>query len=134
VIGIKTVAQSERPAYYVPRYLAEVGFDLIPVPVYYPDARTILGRPIYRRLVDIPGPPVDIANVFRRPRDLMGHLPDLLLARPRVVWLPLRVRHDRFAARLTEAGILVIQDLCLMVEVIKRGIRPQHEQASAQPV
>src|SRR3954464_3378003 len=63
VLGIKTEAQASQPAFYVPQYLARVGFEIIPVPVYYPEAIHILGQKVYRRLVDVPGE-VDLVNVF----------------------------------------------------------------------
>jgi predicted CoA-binding protein len=115
VLGIKPESNSDRPAHYVPRYLADVGYEVIPVPVYYPDVTQILGRPAYRSLSAIPGP-VDIVNVFRRPEHIMQHLPDLLAKRPRAVWMQSGIRHDEAAARLTEAGIVVVQDRCLMVD------------------
>ena len=65
VLGIKTEAQSNQPAFYVPNYLASAGFEVIPVPVYYPNVTTILGREVFRKLVDIPVD-VDMVNVFRR--------------------------------------------------------------------
>jgi uncharacterized protein len=134
VLGIKTVNEADRPAYYVPQYLVEVGFDVIPVPVYYPDVRKILGRRVYRKLVEVP-PPIDLVNVFRRPEDLMPHLDDIVAARPRAVWLQLGIRHDEFARRLNDEGIVVVQDLCLMVEVLKRGLRPPpRARASALPL
>lgn len=115
VLGIKTEAQSGQPAFYVPKYLADAGLEVIPVPVYYPEATTILGKPVFRKVADVPGP-IDLVDVFRRPADLMAHLDDLLAARPRAVWLQSGISHDEFARRLAEAGILVVQDRCLMVE------------------
>src|SRR5215468_4868691 len=50
VLGIKTEAQADQPAFYVAKYLASVGFELVPVPVYYPEVTEILGEPVYRRL------------------------------------------------------------------------------------
>lgn len=115
VLGIKTEAQAGQPAFYVARYLAEAGVEVVPVPVYYPEAQTILGQKVYRRVADVPGP-IDIVDVFRRPADVPGHLDDLLAARPRAVWLQLGIRHDEVSQRLAEAGILVVQDRCLMVD------------------
>lgn len=115
VLGIKTELQAAQPAFYVPAYLQQAGFEVVPVPVYYPEVRQILGRPVYRRLADIPEP-VDAVNVFRRPQDLAGHLDDLLAARPRLVWLQQGIRDDAFALALARAGIAVVQDRCLMVE------------------
>jgi predicted CoA-binding protein len=116
VLGIKTESQADQPAFYVPKFLTERGFDVVPVPVYFPEVTTILGRPVHRRVSDVP-PPVDMVNVFRRSRDLMPHLPDLLAARPASVWLQQQIRDDAFADALAREGILVVQDRCLMVEI-----------------
>ncbi len=118
VLGIKTEAQATQPAYTVPAYLASQGIEIIPVPVYYPDAKEILGRPVYRRVADVPGPPgsIDIVDVFRRSTDVAAHLPDLLAAKPRAVWMQLGIRDDATAEALAKAGILVVQDRCLLVE------------------
>lgn len=131
VLGIKTEAQADQPAFYVPRFLVEAGFDVVPVPVYYPDATTILGAPVYRKVADVPTPPaIDLVNVFRRSKDLGGHLDDLLAARPRAVWLQQGIRDDAFANTLAEAGVVVVQDRCLMVDLrlraalLRRGPRP----------
>lgn len=117
VLGIKTEQQATQPAFYVPRYLADAGVEVIPVPVYYPEVKTILDRPVYRRIADVPDPgSIDIVDVFRRSEDVAAHLPDLLAARPRAVWLQLGIRDDATARRLAEAGITVVQDRCLMVD------------------
>lgn len=115
VLGIKTEAQAGQPAYYVPEYLQGAGYDVIPVPVYYPDAREILGQPVVRSLAEIDGP-VDIVNVFRRPADVPAHLGDILAARPKVVWMQSGIRNAEVARALAEAGIDVVQDRCLMVD------------------
>jgi predicted CoA-binding protein len=115
VLGIKTEAQRGQPAFDVPAYLDAVGFDVIPVPVYFPDVTTILGRPVYRRLVDVPGD-IDLVDVFRRPQDIDQHVDDILAKRPGVVWFQLGIRNDAAAARLESAGIEVVQDRCLLVD------------------
>ena len=115
VLGIKTEEQEEQPAYYVPQYLQQAGYEIIPVPVYYPDATEILGRAVYRKLTEIPGD-VDLVNVFRRPEDIPPHLDDILAKRPQAVWFQLGIRHDEAARKLAEAGIRVVQDRCIMVD------------------
>lgn len=123
VLGMKTEAQPDAPAFYVPKSLVEMGFDVVPVPVYYPDVVTILGRPVFRTVAEV-SPPVDMVNVFRRSQDLMPHLGDLLAARPRSVWLQQEIRDDAFANLLAAAGIKVVQDRCLMVELkIREALR-----------
>jgi predicted CoA-binding protein len=88
---------------------------VVPVPVYYPDATTILGRPVFRRVADIPGD-LDLVVVFRRPQDIEAHVDDLIAKHPRAVWFQSGIRHDAAAQRLADAGIQVVQDRCLMVE------------------
>ncbi len=109
VLGIKTEAQRGQPAFYVPEYMAKAGYEIVPVPVYYPDVVEILGEPVYRTLAEIPEP-VDMVNVFRRPRDIPPHLPDLLASKPRVVWMQLGISHDAVAEALARAGVKVVQD------------------------
>ena len=123
VLGIKTEAQVGQPAYYVPRYLRDAGVEVVPVPVYYPDATEILGAPVYRTVASVPGP-IDIVDVFRRPVDLPAHLDDLLEAQPKAVWLQSGIRHEDVARALAEAGILVVQDRCLMIDWRRFGPRP----------
>ena len=115
VLGIKTEAQRGQPAIEVPRYLERAGFDVVPVPVYYPEVESILRRPVFRRLADIPGD-IDLVNVFRKSKDLAAHLDDLLAKRPGAVWLQSGIRDDAFAEALLAAGIDVVQDRCLMVD------------------
>jgi uncharacterized protein len=115
VLGIKTERQAGQPAFYVPSYLASAGFEVIPVPVYYPDVTEILGQKVYRRLADIPGE-VDLVNVFRRPEDIPPHLEDILEKNPGAVWFQSGIRHDQAAQKLALAGIKVVQDRCLMVD------------------
>ena len=115
VLGIKTEAQPHAAAFYVPEYLQRAGIEVVPVPVYFPEATHILGEPVYRRVRDVPGP-IDLVDVFRRSQDVGPHLDDLLAARPRAVWLQLGIRDDASAERLAAAGIRVVQDRCLMVE------------------
>jgi uncharacterized protein len=115
VLGIKTEKQAGQPAFYVPEYLHQAGVEVIPVPVYYPEAKQILGAPVYRRVQDVPGE-IDILDVFRRPSDLHAHLDDVIAKKPKVVWLQSGIEDDDFAHALTAAGIDVVQDRCLMVE------------------
>ena len=115
VLGIKTEAQAGQPAFYVPDYLQRAGYEVIPVPVYYPDATEILGQPVYRTVAAVPGG-VDMVNVFRRPQDVTGHIDDILAARPKSVWMQSGIRNEEAARRFAEAGIRVVQDRCAMVE------------------
>ncbi len=115
VIGIKPESRAAAPAFYVPRYLQSVGYEVVPVPVYYPEVTTILGEPVYRSLADVPGE-IDLVVVFRRSPDVAKHVDEILARRPAAVWLQLGIRNDEAAARWAAAGIRVVQDRCAMVE------------------
>src|SRR4051794_32921731 len=112
VLGIKTEAQEDQPAFYVPKYMQSAGFEIIPVPVYYPEATEILGQPVHRKVADVPGN-VDLVNVFRRARDLAAHLDDILAKKPKAVWLQLGIKDEKFAAALEREGIEVVQNHCI---------------------
>ncbi|MFN7133744.1 MAG: CoA-binding protein [Myxococcales bacterium] len=120
VLGIKTEAQAGQPAFYVPKAMQAAGYDIVPVPVYYPDATRILGKDVFRTLASVPVP-IDLVNVFRRPQDVPSHLEDILAAKPKAVWMQSGIRHDEVAERLARAGIKVVQDRCLMVEQRRLG-------------
>jgi hypothetical protein len=113
VIGIKM--ESFQPAFYVPDYMKRAGFEIIPVPVYYPEATEIMGEKVYRNLVDIPKE-IDLVNVFRRSGDVAKHTEDILAKKPKAAWMQSGIRNDAVAETLAKEGIKVVQDACLMVE------------------
>jgi len=115
VLGIKT-RETGQPAYYVAEYAKRAGYDIVPVPVYYPEVTEILGEPVYRSLAAIPGE-IDMVDVFRRARDIDAHVDDILAKRPASVWFQLGIRNDAVAERLAREGIDVVQDRCLLVEI-----------------
>ncbi|HET9635265.1 MAG TPA: CoA-binding protein [Gemmatimonadaceae bacterium] len=118
VLGMKPDAS--QPAYYVPEYASQAGYDVVPVPVYYPELTEIMGKKVYRKIADIPGD-IDLVDVFRRPKDIPQHLDDILAKKPKTVFFQLGIRNDEAAERLAKAGIDVIQDHCLMVELRRIG-------------
>ena len=69
VLGIRPESQAHKPAHGVPKYLQEHGYEVIPVPTNGESESSILGRPTYRAVADVPGE-VDIVDVFRRPEDI----------------------------------------------------------------
>ncbi|MEO5580639.1 MAG: CoA-binding protein [Gemmatimonadaceae bacterium] len=118
VLGIKEGTQ--KPAFYVPDYAKRAGYEIVPVPVYYPDATEMLGARVYRTISAIPGD-VDMVNIFRRPQDIPPHLDDIIAKRPKVVWFQSGIVNDAAAERLAREGIDVVQDRCLMVELSRIG-------------
>ncbi|KAK9830296.1 hypothetical protein WJX72_010855 [[Myrmecia] bisecta] len=115
VLGIKTEAKAEQPAFFVPQYLQADGVEIIPVPVFFPEATHILGQPVFRRVEDVPGS-IDILDVFRKPADLAQHMDDILAKHPKAVWLQSGIRNAEVEERLAQQGILVVADRCLKVD------------------
>ena len=112
---IAVVGHSDDPgrdSYRVGRYMASHGFEVFAA---NPNARSTPELKFYPDLASVPGP-IDMVNVFRRPRDIPPHVPDILAAKPQVVWLQLGIAHQEAAETLARAGIRVVQDRCLMVE------------------
>ncbi|MDQ3675090.1 MAG: CoA-binding protein [Gemmatimonadota bacterium] len=118
VLGIK--ASEQQPAHYVPQYAQQAGYEIIPVPVYHKELTEILGQKVYRTVAEVPGE-VDLVNVFRRPVDIPPHVDDIIAKHPKAVWFQLGIRNDEAAEKLARAGIDVVQDHCLMVELRKIG-------------
>jgi len=118
VLGIKPDPQ--QPAYYVPEYAQQAGYEIVPVPVYYKDLTEMHRQKVYRKLTDIPGD-IDMVNVFRRPMDIPPHVDDIIAKKPGSVWFQLGIRNDQAAEKLARAGIDVVQDRCLLVELQRIG-------------
>jgi predicted CoA-binding protein len=118
VLGIKR--EFDRPAYFVPEYAQMAGYEIIPVPVYYPEVTEMFGTKVYRRVADVPGD-VDIVDVFRRSEHIPPHIDDIIAKKPKAVWFQSGIRNDEAAEKLAKAGIRVVQDRCLMVELRRVG-------------
>jgi predicted CoA-binding protein len=114
VLGAK--AGVNEPAHYVPAYLATRGYRILPVNPTL-TGRSLFGAPVAATLADLKEP-ADVIEVFRRPEFLVGHAREILDLswRPATVWFQLGIRHDGAAEMLARAGILVVQDRCMMPE------------------
>ena len=119
VLGFKP-EETDAPAFYVPEYAQRAGYEIVPVPVYYPNMVKALGETAYQSLRDIPFP-VDVVQIFRRPPDIPQHLDDILAVHPKLVWMQLGIRDDAVAEALARAGMDVVQDHCMLVELQKMG-------------
>ena len=112
VVGLSP--KPERPSHGVASYLKRAGYTIIPV---RPTGTVILGEPVQPDLrAAAAAGPIDIVNVFRRSEFVPALLDDLLLVRPRLVWMQVGIRHEDTARRLEADGIAVVMDRCLAVE------------------
>jgi uncharacterized protein len=114
VVGVS--ATPEKPAHYVPQYMLESGYTIVPVNASLV-GQTLFGQPVHATLSELKQP-IDIVDIFRRAEHLDSHLEDILSMNPRptLVWLQLGIRHQEFTEKLLAAGIKVVQDRCLMAD------------------
>ncbi|HRJ88087.1 MAG: CoA-binding protein [Blastocatellia bacterium] len=115
ILGIKPESRAAQPAFYVSKYVQDSGYEIVPVPVYYPDVTEILGKHVFRDLRLIPGD-LDMVIVFRRTQDIGRHVDEIIEKSPRSVWFQLGITNDPAAEAFASAGIKVVQNLCIMVE------------------
>jgi predicted CoA-binding protein len=128
LVNARTIAvlgasiHEERPAHYVPAYLHQHGYRIIPVNPLHRGAIG-WGEP-YRATLGELNEHIDIVDVFRHPGFLVGHLPDFLGMRPppSVVWFQQGIRQDEVAAQLIAAGIEVVQDRCTLADHRRLGL------------
>lgn len=91
------------------------GFDIVGVHPRQPE----VGFTQYATLAD--APKNDTLVMFRRGDALMGHLDEVIAYNPERVWLQLGIENKAFTDALIEAGIDVVANRCIKVEVRKRA-------------
>ena len=111
VVGLSP--DESKASHRVAAYLQEVGYKIIPI---YPKEETILGEKVYRSLDTIPEP-VDMVNIFRKPA-IFDAVADACIARGdvKVFWGQLGLVNNEAAQKAKDAGMMVVQNHCSMVE------------------
>ncbi len=112
---IATVGFSSNPdkaGYYVPEYLIQQGYNVIPV---NPTIETIMDRKAYPDLKSIPDK-VDIVQIFRKPEDVPPVVDQAIEIGAKVVWMQLGIVNEQAAEKARQAGLAVVMDRCMMVE------------------
>ena len=112
---IAVVGFSSRPSragYYVPAYLQNQGYRIIPVNPYLQEG---LGEPAYPALEDIPGP-VDLVLLFQRSEKVPPFVDQAIAIGAKGVWMQSGIANEAAADRAREAGLDVVQNRCMMVE------------------
>ncbi|MBL0161155.1 MAG: CoA-binding protein [Bryobacterales bacterium] len=110
VVGLS--ANKFRPSYDVAAYMQRAGYRIVPV---NPGQSEILGEKCYARLEDIPEP-VDCVNVFRQVEYVPAIMEAAIAIGAKAVWLQLDIVDDAAAEKGRAAGLMVVQDRCLLIE------------------
>jgi predicted CoA-binding protein len=120
--GVKAIAMvgaspSEvRPSYFAFKYLAQRGYDMIPVnPGHL--GKSLMGRPFVASLNEI-GRPIDMVDIFRSSEHIKPVVDEALALTPlpKVIWMQLGARDDAAAVKAEAAGLLVVMNRCPKIE------------------
>ena len=120
--GVRSIAMvgaspvNERPSYFAFKYLAQRGYDMIPVNPGHV-GKELIGKPFVGSLADI-GRPVDMIDIFRNSSHIMPAVEEALKlpSPPKVIWMQLGVVHEGAAERARQAGLEVVMDRCMKIE------------------
>jgi len=109
-------AKDNRPSYFAFKYLAERGYNMIPINPGL-GGKELLGRKIYARLAEVPEP-IDMVDIFRASKYALPVVEEALTLtpRPRVIWMQLGIRNDEAAALAEENGMKVVMNRCPKIE------------------
>ena len=110
VIGISR--SESKAAHFVPKYLSENGFDIIPV---NPNSNEILSKKCYKEITDVEGD-IDIVDVFRPSEDVLSFVRDAIKKNPKVIWLQEGIHNEEAENLAREHGIDVVFNRCMLAE------------------
>ena len=113
-IAVVGMSKNEgKPAHFVPKYLIEHGYNVIPV---NPTITEVLGRKSYPSIADIPDD-VDVVDVFRRSEDVPPVVNDAINKKGiKVIWMQSGIYNEEAERKAKENGIDVVFNRCMMVE------------------
>ena len=110
VIGISR--SESKAAHFVPKYLSENGFDIIPV---NPNSNEILSKKCYKEITEVEGE-IDIVDVFRPSEDVLPFVIDAIKKNPKVIWLQEGIHNEEAENLAREHGIDVVFNRCMLAE------------------
>jgi predicted CoA-binding protein len=112
-------ASDAKAAHSVPAYMQRLGWRIIPV---NPHADQILGEQVYRRLGDIPEQ-VGLVDAFRPPWQAPDIARQAVAAGATALWLQLGIASAEARAIAEGAGLLYVEDRCLVIEQRRLGLQ-----------
>jgi len=110
VIGMSK--NQEKAAHYVPKYLSQNGYNIMPV---NPTADEILDKKCYPSVEDIPEP-IDIVDVFRPSDQVLPVVQQAIKKKPKVIWLQEGIHNDEAEELARKEGIKVVFNRCMLAE------------------
>ena len=110
VIGISR--SKSKAAHFVPKYLSENGFDIIPV---NPNSNEILSKKCYKEITEVEGD-IDIVDVFSPSEDVFPFVIDAIKKNPKVIWLQEGIHNEEAENLAREHGIDVVFNRCMLAE------------------
>ena len=105
----------EKPAHFIPKYLIEHGYNVIPV---NPTVTEVLGRKSYPSIADI-GEKIDIVDIFRKSEDVLAVIDDVINRKKddiKVIWMQEGIYNEEAEKRAKENGMDVVFNRCMMAE------------------
>ena len=117
VVGLSS--NPMRPSHEVTEYMQRAGYRIIPV---NPNETEVFGEKSYARLEDVPGK-IDLVNIFRRPEEVMPVVESAIRIGVPVVWMQLGIENEEAAKKALAAGLVVVEDACILIEHRKRVTR-----------
>src|ERR1700732_1576652 len=112
VVGLSS--NPRRPSFRVTQYIQSVGYRIIPV---NPNETEVLGEKSYPRLEDIPkSQPIEIVDIFRRPEHIPPVVDSAIAVSAKVIWRQQGIENQNAAAKARAAGLLVVEDACILIE------------------
>ena len=118
----------DRPSHGVMKFLQSHGYRVFPVNPQI-TGEHVHGEFVWRELAQI-GEPIDIVDIFRRPQAAGDAVDQAIAVGAKAVWLQLGIVNEEAAQRAEQAGLQVVMDRCIKIEIMRLGI-PTIEPATA---
>ena len=117
VVGLSP--KPHRDSFRVAKYMQDHGFRIVPI---NPNAPEVLGEKAYASLTEAAlHERIDMVNCFRNSEDIPPIAAEAIAIGAKSLWLQIGVVNDAAAKQATDAGLVVVQNLCLMVEHRQQG-------------
>ncbi|MDQ1410533.1 MAG: uncharacterized protein QOJ41_2268 [Acidobacteriaceae bacterium] len=112
VVGLSS--NSRRPSFAVTQYMQSAGYRIIPV---NPNETEVLGEKSYPCLEDVPkSQHIEIVDIFRRSENIPPVVDGAIAVGAKVIWMQQGIENQNAAAKARAAGLVVIEDACILIE------------------